>query len=87
MGLNMSSVNISSFDKRIYFDSLLSIVNNNIFSTCDTEEDIRKKFENETNRILSVIGAINPGEYITFKSEVSTENGRRIDSKYKNIII
>ncbi|MDY4788172.1 MAG: N-6 DNA methylase [Bacilli bacterium] len=75
------------FDNELYKENILSIVNNDIFSVCRTEEDIRKMFENETNRLLRIIGAIKEDEYINFKSEVATENGRRIDSKFKNIII
>lgn len=83
----MKYLGSKSFENQKYKNSLLKIINENIFSSCKSEEDLRKKFEAETNRILRLIGAIPDDEYIEFNSEVTTENGRRIDSKYKNIII
>jgi hypothetical protein len=83
----MSNSCIDCFQSKTYTNSLLQMINDNIFSTCQSEEDIRKKFENETNRVLTAIGALQNGEYITFKSEVDTFDGGRIDSKYKNLII
>ena len=83
----MEYVGSKAFENEVYKNCLLQIVNGNIFSTCKSEEDIRKKFEAETNRILQLVGALQKNEYISFSSEVATENGRRIDSKYKNIII
>ena len=83
----MNYLGSKAFDNVTYRECLIDLINRNIFATCDSEEDIRKAFENETNRILQLIGAIKKDEFITFKSEVATENGRRIDSKYKNILI
>lgn len=83
----MEYIGSRAFENEVYRNCLLQMVNGNIFSTCKSEEDIRKKFEAETNRILQLIGALPKNEYISFSSEVATENGRRIDSKYKNIII
>ncbi len=83
----MEYIGSKAFENEIYKNCLLEMVNGDIFSTCKSEEDIRKKFEAETNRILQLIGALPKNEYISFSSEVATENGRRIDSKYKNIII
>ena len=83
----MEYVGSKAFENEVYRNCLLEMVNGDIFSVCRTEEDIRKKFEAETNRILQLIGALSKNEYISFSSEVATENGRRIDSKYKNIII
>lgn len=83
----MEYIGAKAFETELYKDCILNLASNSIFSTCKTEEDIRKKFENETNKLLQTIGAIPSNEYITFLSEVGTSNGRRIDSKYKNIII
>ena len=83
----MEYVGSRAFENEVYKNCLLEMINGKIFSTCKSEEDIRKKFEAETNRILQLIGALSKNEYISFSSEVATENGRRIDSKYKNIII
>lgn len=83
----MEYIGSKAFENEVYKNCLLEMVNGDIFSTCKSEEDIRKKFEAETNRILQLIGALPKNEYISFSSEVATENGRRIDSKYKNIII
>ena len=83
----MNCIGPKAFENPSYRKCLLDLIDTNYFSRCDSEEDIRKAFENVTNNILRTIGAINNDEFITFKSEVATENGRRIDSKYKNIII
>lgn len=83
----MEYIGAKAFETELYKECILNLANNSVFSMCKTEEDVRKKFENETNKLLQTIGAIPSGQYITFLSEVGTNNGRRIDSKYKNIII
>lgn len=50
----MEYVGSKAFENEVYKNCLLQMVNGNIFSTCKSEEDIRKKFEAETNRILQL---------------------------------
>jgi len=74
-----------NFESYLYRDSINNIIINDFFKNCNTEEDIRKSFEIEVNRILHLISAIPYNENIIFKSETKTTSGR-IDSEYRNLI-